>query len=107
MTRRVPQEHAQVAHDAERAAEPARRNTGPHEADCGVLDVDGVGRYLNVGRSKIYELDARDELPAPVQVGRVRRWVKAEIVAWLLHGAPKRAVWERIWPKIRKEVMGR
>ncbi len=107
MTRRVPRQRAQSEREADPTAEPTQPNTGPHEADCGVLDVDGDGRYLNVGRSKVYELDARHELPAPVQVGRVRRWVGAEIEAWLLHGAPKRAVWDRTWPKVRKEVMGR
>ena len=75
--------------------------------ECAVLDAQGVGRVLGVGKSKVYELDARDELPAPVQVGRVRRWVKAEVEAWLLHGAPHRAAWARLWPKVRKEVMGR
>ena len=75
--------------------------------ECAVLDAQGVGRYLSIGRSKVYELHARDELPEPVQVGRVRRWVKAEIEAWLLHGAPHRATWARLWPRVRKEVLKR
>ena len=75
--------------------------------ECAVLDAVGVGRFLGVGKSKVYELDARDELPASVQVGRVRRWVKAEIEAWLLHGAPKRAAWARLWPRVRKQVLKR
>ncbi len=75
--------------------------------ECAVLDAVGVGRFLGVGKSKVYELDARDELPAPVQVGRVRRWVKAEVEAWLLHGAPKRAAWARLWPRVRKQVLKR
>ncbi len=94
--------------------EPTQAHTGGHgqsdpdvSVECAVLDAQGVGRVIGAGKSKVYELDARGELPASVQVGRVRRWVRAEIEAWLLHGAPKRAVWDRIWPKVRKEVMGR
>ena len=94
--------------------EQTRANTGGRSAgdpdvsvECAVLDAVGVGRFLGVGKSKVYELDARDELPAPVQVGRVRRWVKAEIEAWLLHGAPKRAAWARLWPRVRKQVLKR
>ena len=75
--------------------------------ECAVLDAIGVGRFLGVGKSKVYELDARDELPDSVQVGRVRRWVRAEIEAWLLHGAPHRATWARLWPRVRKEVLKR
>ncbi len=75
--------------------------------ECAVLDVDGVGRFLNVGRSTVYELHAHERLPAPIQVGRGRRWVKVEIEAWVLHGAPSRAVWERLWPRVRKEVLKR
>ena len=73
--------------------------------ECAVLDAAGVGRVLGVRKSKVYELDARDELPPSVQVGHVRRWVKAEIVAWLLHGAPHRAAWARLWPRVRKELL--
>ena len=101
----------------ELAEEPpgaTRGHTGSHgESDVdvrvqsAVLDADGVGRFLNVGRSTIYELHSNERLPAPIQVGRGLRWVKAEIEAWLLYGAPSRAVWERIWPKLRKEALRR
>ncbi len=80
-----------------------RRDTGAD--DCAVLDAEGVGRVLGIGRAKVYELDGRDELPEPVVIGRVRRWVRIELLAWLAHGAPKRATWARLWPRVRKEVL--
>ena len=75
--------------------------------ECGVFDADDVGRFLNVGRSTVYELHSNERLPAPIQVGRGLRWVKAEIEEWLLYGAPNRGAWERIWPKLRKEALRR
>ncbi len=114
-TRRAHVGHQRLRGDlAVEPQEPTQAHVGARgqadvdvRGECAVLDAQGVGRVLGVGRSKVYELDARDELPSPIQVGRVRRWVRAEIEAWLLHGAPKRAVWDRTWPKVRKEVMGR
>jgi len=72
-----------------------------------LLDAGGVGLLLGVGRSSVYALHAREALPAPIRVGRGKRWARAEIEAWVLHGAPSRAVWARLWPKVRKEVMRR
>ena len=39
--------------------------------ECAVLDAQGVGRVIGVGRSKVYELDARDDrtimsMPRPI-----------------------------------------
>ena len=96
------------------ADERTQGHTGDHSGsvpdvrvECAILDADGVGRFLNVGRSTVYELHADERLPAPIQVGRGLRWVRVEILAWLLHGAPNRPAWERIWPKVRKEIIGR
>ena len=82
-----------------------RPDTGADEP--AVLDAEGVGRVLGIGRAKVYELDGRDELPEPVVIGRVRRWVRIELLAWLAHGAPKRTTWARVWPRVRREVLGR
>ena len=76
-------------------------------AERGVLDASEVGHVLGVGRTKVYELDAREELPTPVQFSGGKRWAKAEIEAWILFGAPSRAKWARIWPNVRKELLRR
>ena len=80
-----------------------RRDTGGDK--CAVLDAEGVGLLLGVAKSTIYAMDGRDELPEPVVIGRVRRWVRIEILSWLAFGAPKRATWARLWPRVRKEVL--
>ncbi len=114
-TRRAHAGHQLLRGDM--AVEPpaaTQGHTGGHgesdvdvRVECAVLDSDGVGRFLNVGRSTVYELHSNERLPAPIQVGRGLRWGKAEIETWLLHGAPNRAAWQRIWPKLRKEALRR
>ena len=72
-----------------------------------VLDAAEVGRVIGASRTSVYALHGREEMPAPIRVGRGLRWAKAEIEAWLLHGAPPRTAWERVWPRIRREVLRR
>ena len=107
MTRPVSERVASTAvtgpDDEPNSEEQTRPDTRADEP--AVLDAAGVGRVLGVGRAKVYELDGRDELPEPVVIGRVRRWVRVELLAWLAHGAPKRATWARQWPRVRKEVL--
>ncbi len=74
---------------------------------CAVLDIEEVGRLLGVSRTTAYELDSREEIPEPIRVGSRKRWVRDELEAWLLHGAPRRLVWARTWPRVRREVMKR
>jgi len=72
-----------------------------------LLDATEVGRVLGFSRATVHALDAREELPAPVLVGRSRRWGRAELEAWVLHGTPRRGEWERLWPRVRKELLRR
>ncbi len=101
-----PSHEPTLADDATHAHTGGDAQTGPDTAPCAVLDADGVGHVLGVGRSMVYDLDRREALPSPITLSaRRRRWVAAEIQAWLLHGAPKRPAWERVWPRIRKEML--
>ncbi len=112
---RVASSGAAPTHGPTQAPERTQRHTGGDVAEpdvhdtveCAVLDADGVGHVLGVGRSTVYELDAREEIPAPIRVGRRRKWVRVEIEAWILHGAPNRPAWGRTWPCVRKEVLRR
>ncbi len=101
-----PGDEPTLADDATHGDTRGDAQADANSAACAVLDADGVGHVLGIGRSKVYDLDQREALPAPVGLGaRSRRWIAAEIQAWLLHGAPKRSVWERMWPRIRKEML--
>ena len=75
--------------------------------ECAVFDAAEVGQVLGVGRATVYALNSREEMPAALTVGRGLRWAKAEVLAWVLHGTPPRATWERAWPRIRREVIRR
>jgi predicted DNA-binding transcriptional regulator AlpA len=93
-------------------ADTGDRSRAPQAAEPSieraVLDATEVGQVLGVGRTKVHELHGRGELPAPVNVGsRGLRWARIEIEAWLLHGTPPRVTWERVWPRVRKEVLRR
>ena len=42
-----------------------------------------LSNYVGFGRSRIYDLIARDGFPAPIKIGKSSRWVKSEIDTWL------------------------
>lgn len=102
----VSPESAKVQVGAEPATDGLQPGLAPIER--AVITAVEVGEVLGVGRTKVHELNGRGKLPAPVTVGaRGLRWVRLEIEAWLLHGAPPRASWERLWPRVRREVLRR
>ncbi len=112
--RRVGSSGAGPGHEPSEHDDATQRHTGgdvrstPSAGPCALLDAAGVAEVLGVGRSTVYALDAREELPVPIVLGtRRRRWVTAEIEAWLLYGAPRRSAWARLWPRVRNEVLRR
>ncbi len=52
---------------------------------CGpaLLAFAPLSNYVGFGRSRIYDLIARDGFPAPVKIGKSSRWVKTEVDTWL------------------------
>ncbi len=99
---------AQLPHERTRALSGGHSVDGVSMTQGSVLlDAGGVGLLLGVGRSSVYAMNAREALPSPIRVGRGKRWARAEIEAWVLHGAPNRSAWARMWPKVRNEVMRR
>jgi predicted DNA-binding transcriptional regulator AlpA len=57
------------------------------------LDVMGVAHQLGVSRAKVYEM-ADGDLPAGYRLGKGRRWVTEEVVAWVVAGCPSRDDWD-------------
>jgi excisionase family DNA binding protein len=53
-----------------------------------VIDVAGVGRMLHVGRNKVYEMVARNEIPHR-RFGRGIRFSRAAIMRWLDSWSPR------------------
>jgi len=76
----------------------ADRHANPHTApahaardvpeDDDVIDVAGVGRMLRVGRNKVYEMVARNEIPHR-RFGRGIRFSRAAIMRWLDSWSPR------------------
>ena len=56
--------------------------------DDDVIDVAGVGRMLHVGRNKVYEMVARNEIPHR-RFGRGIRFSRAAIMRWLDSWSPR------------------
>lgn len=61
-----------------------------------LLDAAETASLLGVGRSTFYRMVETGAVPAPVHLGRMRRWRRAEIVAWAAAGCPPRVRWEQV-----------
>ena len=57
-------------------------------SDDDVIDVIGVARMLHVGRNKVYEMVARNEIPHR-RFGRGIRFSRAAIMRWLDSWSPR------------------
>ncbi len=67
------------------AHRPVRQQAGSDAQDVpddDVLDISGVVRLLRVGRNKVYDLVARNEIPHR-RLGKQIRFSRAAIMRWL------------------------
>jgi excisionase family DNA binding protein len=56
------------------------------ECDSAVLlDVAAVARLLGVSKRSVLRRVDEGELPRPILIGRLARWRRSDIVAWLEH----------------------
>ena len=55
-----------------------------------LLAFEPLSHYVSFGRSRIYQLIAQGEFPAPVKIGKSSRWVRAEIDTWISHQSQQR-----------------
>ena len=51
--------------------------------DVELLSLDEVCMMLKCKRDKLLRLIHNDEIPRPIMVGKVRRWLKRVIVEWI------------------------
>jgi predicted DNA-binding transcriptional regulator AlpA len=59
-----------------------------------LLGFDPLSRYVQLGRSRIYQLIGAGEFPPPIKVGYSSRWVRAEVDQWLSERIAARQVSE-------------
>lgn len=62
------------------------------------MDAAATGDFLGISTSAVHDLNSRGLLPAPVLIGdgRCHRWIRAELLDWLVAGAPTRDKWNMI-----------
>ena len=52
-----------------------------------------AGRLVGISARTWRRLDAAGQVPAAVRIGGQKRWIVAELAAWLDSGCPGRAAW--------------
>jgi excisionase family DNA binding protein len=60
----------------------------PGLAAAALLDVRAVAALLDCSTRHVYRLSDAGRMPAPVRVGALVRWRRADIDAWLAAGCP-------------------
>jgi excisionase family DNA binding protein len=63
------------------------------QATALLTDIGGVAALLKISRRTAYRLDDAGQLPAPITLGKTKRWRVAELEAWLRADAPPRKSW--------------
>ena len=59
-----------------------------------LLTLDDLAERLRLSPSFVRKLDRTGSLPAPVRIGRTRRWSLREIIDWIEARCPIRNEWE-------------
>jgi predicted DNA-binding transcriptional regulator AlpA len=73
--------------------------------DTGLLiDPQTLADLLSISRSTLYQLQAEQAIPAPIQLGRLKKWRLAEILEWIEADCPPQSVWAH---RRRDSVRGR
>ncbi len=59
-----------------------------------LVDAATIAALLNVSQRHVHRLDALEQVPEPVRLGRSVRWRREEIDAWVAAGCPRRSLWD-------------
>ncbi|QDT32317.1 helix-turn-helix transcriptional regulator [Thalassoglobus polymorphus] len=62
--------------------------------DLKTYDTDQLARALGCSSRHIANMDADGLLPAPIRLGRLKRWPISQIDNWMNAGSPSRKEWE-------------
>ncbi len=58
-----------------------------------LIDAAGLAKMLGESKRTVERWDQSGRIPRPLPLSRVKRWLRAEIDAWLLAGTPDRERW--------------
>ncbi len=59
-----------------------------------LLDAHRVAALLGVSVNSVRMMDVRGRLPRPARIGRAKRWVRSEVLAWAEMKCPTRLEFE-------------
>lgn len=59
---------------------------GASEAE--LLDVKQTARLVNISQRTVYRLVDAGKMPAPIKLGSLVRWRRAQLEAWIVQGCP-------------------
>jgi predicted DNA-binding transcriptional regulator AlpA len=60
-----------------------------------LLDLHALAKKLSCSARHVEDLGREGKLPAPIRLGRLKRWDVATIDAWIAAGCPAPADWKR------------
>lgn len=73
---------------------PTDRSIIPEGAET--INIPQLARLLQSGESVVREQNNKGLLPAPLDLGGVIRWGRAEIMDWMVAGCPNSQRWEML-----------
>ncbi len=62
-----------------------------------LMDSEQLAEELAISKRTLWRWLASGKIPRPVIDGKVKRWCRDEIRAWVRHGCPVRRIWDAIW----------
>lgn len=71
-----------------------------------LLDVKGVANVLGCSPRQVYRLSEARRMPPPIRVGRLVRWSRGSLEAWIASGCPSCACRRRSRQKSRSGAVG-
>ncbi len=51
--------------------------------DKKLLRIKQVIEYVPFGKSKLWEVVAKEEFPQPIKIGRSTFWIESEVISWV------------------------
>ncbi len=62
-----------------------------------LVSSNAAALMCGISRSAWYKLVSSGKAPRPVKLGRLARWRRDEVEAWVAAGCPFRQKWDAMW----------
>ena len=68
----------------------------PPASEPALIDVKAVAALLNCSTRHVTRLEEDKRMPSAIKLGRLCRWQREVILAWIAVGCPDCATWEKL-----------